>query len=102
MTDINAQHMSAMGLSEVPLGQPIPTKQRPGDQPLPTKNEHEDIQSQVIRDIEARRQIGIKRYGTALQPDNGRDMLQDAYEEAMDLTIYLKGCLVERDLHKPV
>jgi hypothetical protein len=27
-------------------------------------------------------------------------MLLDAYEEAMDLTIYLKGALIERDLNK--
>lgn len=72
-------------------------KQRDGDQPLPVANDAQDIQSQVIADIEARRQVGIQRYGTALQPHNGRDMLLDAYEEAMDLTIYLKGCLVERD-----
>jgi hypothetical protein len=72
-------------------------KLREGDQPLPIVNDARDIQSQVIADIEARRQVGIQRYGTALQPHNGRDMLLDAYEEAMDLTIYLKGCLVERN-----
>lgn len=72
-------------------------RQRPGDQPLPVPNQHPDIQSQVIADIQARRELGIQRYGTALQPHNGRDMLVDAYEEAMDLTIYLKGCIVERD-----
>lgn len=74
-----------------------PTKQREGDQVLPTKNDHPDIQSMVIADIEQRRQVGISRYGTALQPFNGRDMLLDAYEEAMDLCIYLKGVMVERD-----
>jgi hypothetical protein len=76
-------------------------KQREGDQPLPIANEHQDIQSMVIADLEARRQVGIQRYGTALQPHNGRDMLLDAYEEAMDLTVYLKGCLVERDSNPP-
>lgn len=77
--------------------EPNSLKQRDGDQPLPIANDHPDIQSQVIADIEKRRQVGIQRYGTALQPHNGRDMLLDAYEEAMDLCIYLKGCLVERD-----
>ena len=72
-------------------------KQRPGDQVLPTVNDAEDIQSQVIRDIEVRREVGISRYGTALQPFNGRDTLQDAYEEAMDLTVYLKSLLVMKD-----
>lgn len=90
------------GVTLRPRGAPRQTEQTPlklreGDQPLPIVNDAPDIQSQVIADIETRRQVGIQRYGTALQPHNGRDMLLDAYEEAMDLTIYLKGCLVERD-----
>lgn len=72
-------------------------KNRPGDQPLPTPNGSGDIQSLVIVDIYERRELGINRYGTALQAHNGRDALQDAYEEAMDLTIYLKQVLMERD-----
>jgi hypothetical protein len=72
-------------------------KLRPGDQPLPVVNDRPDIQSQVIADIQARRQVGIQRYGTALQPHNGRDALRDAYEEAIDLAMYLKQAMVERD-----
>lgn len=72
-------------------------KQRKGDQPLPVKNNERDIQSRDISDIVARRKVGIERYGTALQPFNGRDALRDAYEEAMDLCMYLKQMLVERD-----
>lgn len=76
-----------------------PTKAgREGDtQPMPVVNDSPDIQSMVIADIEARREVGIKRYGTALQPHNGRDALQDAYEEAIDLAMYLKQAIVERD-----
>jgi hypothetical protein len=72
-------------------------KLRDGDQPLPIKNDALDIQSQVIADIEARRLVGISRYGTALQPNNGRDALLDAYEESLDLACYLKQAMVERD-----
>lgn len=72
-------------------------KLREGDQPLPVRNDAPDIQSQVIADIEARRLVGIERYGTALQPHNGRDALRDAYEEALDLAMYLKQAMVERD-----
>ena len=72
-------------------------KLRDGDQPLPVKNEHRDIQSLVMADLEARKELGIKRYGTALQPFNGRDMLKDAYEEALDLAVYLRGVIEERD-----
>lgn len=76
-------------------------KLRPGDQPLPVHNDSEDIQSQVIRDIEARRELGVQRYGTALQPHNGRDALRDAYEEAIDLAMYLKQAMVERNEDAP-
>ena len=76
---------------------PTPSRQgREGDsQPMPTVHDAPDIQSQVIADIEARRLVGISRYGTALQPFNGRNALQDAYEEALDLAMYLKQRLVE-------
>lgn len=71
---------------------------REGDsQQMPVVNDNTDIQSLVIDDIYKRRLLGIKRYGTALQANNGRDALLDAYEEALDLTMYLKQVLVERD-----
>jgi hypothetical protein len=71
---------------------------REGDsQPMPLANDSTDIQTLVIQDIEKRRELGISRYGVALQANNGRDALLDAYEEAMDLTIYLKQALTERD-----
>ena len=38
-----------------------------------------------------RRALGIARYGTPLQLDNGRDMRRDAREEALDLAVYLWG-----------
>jgi hypothetical protein len=74
-----------------------PTKQRPGDQPLPEVNGSQFIQDMVIADIEARKQVGIQRYGTALQAHNGRDALQDLYEELIDAAMYVKQLMVERD-----
>jgi hypothetical protein len=70
---------------------------RDGDQPLPVPNGNQDVQSMVIADIEARRLVGIGRYGTALQPHNGRDALRDAYEESLDLACYLRQVIAERD-----
>lgn len=72
------------------------------DQPLPIPNDEPDVQSQVIADIEARRQVGIERYGTALQPFNGRDSLRDAYEEALDLVMYLRQARGEVDRWRAV
>ncbi len=71
-------------------------RQRPGDQPLPVPNGQPDVQSMVIEDIRARRELGIQRYGTALQAHNGRDALRDAYEEALDLAMYLRQVIEER------
>lgn len=55
------------------------------------------MQGAVRRDLEAREQLGIERYGTPLQPHNGRDALRDAYEEALDLACYLKQVLIEQE-----
>ena len=74
-----------------------PTKQRPGDQPLPVINDLPYVQDAVVADIEERKKIGIERYGTPLQAFNGRDALLDAYQEALDLAMYLKQMLIERD-----
>lgn len=68
---------------------------REGDQPLPVLNDRPDIQSQLIADIEERRQVGIRRYGTALQPFNGRDAARDLYEELIDGAVYAKQLVVE-------
>jgi hypothetical protein len=67
------------------------------DQQLPVVNDRPFVQDLVIADIESRKALGIKKYGTLLLSGNGRDLLLDAYEEALDLVIYLRGALDERD-----
>lgn len=68
------------------------------DQPMPAlRPEEPAIQDLVLADIEGRKQVGLERYGTLLKAHNGRDMLLDAYEESLDLCIYLRGALLERD-----
>jgi hypothetical protein len=68
----------------------------PAEQPMPVPNAQADIQSLVIADVVKRRTVGIERYGTPLQPFNGRDALRDAYEEALDLACYLRQVIEER------
>ena len=72
-------------------------RQRPGDQPLPVANDQALVHDAVSADIQSRKRIGVQRYGTPLQPNNGRDALRDAYEESLDLACYLKQALMERD-----
>jgi len=65
------------------------------DQPAPTPNERPSIQSLVRQDLVEREQVGIQRYGTALQAHNGRDALVDAYQEALDLACYVRQAIEE-------
>lgn len=51
----------------------------------------------VIEDMKKRNDFGTKKYGTPLYAYNGRDALQDAYEEALDLAVYLKQEITERN-----
>ena len=50
-----------------------------------------------MADMLDRDTVGRKRYGTRLQPHNGRDALVDAYQEALDLVVYLRQAIYERD-----
>lgn len=75
-------------------------RQRDGDQPLPTVGQ-QNVSDAVKADLDKRIELGIQRYGRPLQTFNGRDALQDAYEEALDLVHYLKQAILERDAIKP-
>ncbi len=66
------------------------------EQEMPVPNDSPSVQGMVRADLETREAIGVERYGTALQPHNGRDMLRDAYEEVLDLACYLRGAIAER------
>lgn len=89
-------------------------RMREGDQVLPTPHPHvtgthdliiadlsrtdrlvtgavltQEWRLRVMQVLVARRDIGLQRYGSALQPYNGRDVRRDAVEEAADLVAYL-------------
>lgn len=48
------------------------------------------IGAQVCADLTARAEVGRAKYGTYLETHNGRDSLMDAYQEALDLLMYLE------------
>ena len=67
-------------------------------QPDPTENEKSGVVIlKVMEDLENQAIKGLQHYGTVLKTHNGRDALQDAYEEALDLAMYLAQALMERD-----
>lgn len=68
-------------------------------EPEPKKGK-ENVLPNVIKDLKLREEVGIKRYGTPLQTHNGRNSLMDAYQEALDLAMYLKQKLMEEENNK--
>lgn len=50
----------------------------------------------VIRDMLERNETGVNKYNKYLTPDTDEDMLQHAYEEALDLAVYLKTAIMKR------
>lgn len=50
--------------------------------------------------MEERERFGILKYGTPVQAGNGRDALVDAYQEALDLCVYLRQAIEERNASK--
>lgn len=50
----------------------------------------------VVADMKARDATGASKYGVRHQHDNGRDHLVDAYEEALDLAVYLRAEIEKR------
>jgi hypothetical protein len=66
------------------------------EQPAPQANNSTPIWDLVIADMYERDHVGRQRYGTPLQANNGRDALIDAYQEALDLVVYLRQLIEQR------
>jgi hypothetical protein len=66
-------------------------------EPPPTISGNPHVWSLVMEDMYDRDATGKQKYGTHLQPFNGRDALIDAYQEALDLVVYLRQAIYERD-----
>ena len=66
------------------------------NQPSPQHNQGPAVWDLVVADMIERDQVGQDRYGTRLQPDNGRDTLVDMYQEELDKIAYLRQFIEER------
>jgi hypothetical protein len=66
-------------------------------EPAPKPNNNKYVVNTVVTNFLLRDDMGTKKYGTHLQPGNGRDSLKDALQEAMDLVMYLTQAIMERD-----
>ena len=71
------------------------------EQSAPVPNDKPASWDLVIADMRARDAVGRERYGTPLQPGNGRDSLVDAYQEVLDTAVYLRNAIAERGADVP-
>lgn len=66
-------------------------------EPAPVRTDGQPIWEMVVADMQTRDRAGREKYGTPLQAHNGRRPLIDAYQEALDLVVYLRQELAERE-----
>lgn len=68
----------------------------------PTQLNPSGTEAKVCQDIARRQRAGIKKYGTtvACNPLSEEEWLQHAYEEALDLAIYLRRLIEEKGSNK--
>ncbi len=68
-------------------------------EPKPKKTNEISVWSLVLTDMMDRDLDGRRKYGVPLQASNGRDHLVDAYQEALDLVVYLRAEIEKRSNH---
>lgn len=72
-------------------------KMSSSDQPNPKPEGVGGVGTSVLKDVEERIQKGKDKYKSLLTPFNGRLALQDAYQEALDLVMYIRQHLLEME-----
>lgn len=65
------------------------------DQPDPIQNDKPACWDLVMQDMKDRDSWGRKKYGTPLQPFNGRLALVDFYQEILDAAVYCRQKIEE-------
>lgn len=81
--------------------QPVEPARTPGstavaDQPAPVDQGRPAAHDLVAADLAERKAFGLAKYGVTLQAGNGRDTLQDVYEELLDAVCYIRTLIEER------
>lgn len=66
-------------------------------EPPPKPNGKPAVWNLVMADMYQRDALGRAKYGTPLQPHNGRDALVDLYQELLDAVVYTRQAIFERD-----
>jgi hypothetical protein len=66
-------------------------------EPKPIHNDGPHVWDLVVYDMAKRKAMGFEKHKTHLQPFNGRSALWDAYQEALDLVVYLRQYIYEME-----
>jgi hypothetical protein len=65
-------------------------------------SDRREILPLVIADLTERIAIGTREYGSPLAVESSNDALSYAYDEALDLALYLRQEIERRELSPPV
>jgi len=68
---------------------------KPQRKPRKNNKNKPNVWDLVIQDMKDRDKDGFQKYGVHLQPENGRNSLIDAYQEVLDLAVYLRQRIYE-------
>lgn len=66
-------------------------------EPMPKSNDSQSIHDLVIQDIADRKEFGFSKYGTLLQPCNGRKTAVDLHQELLDAVCYSRSLIEEQN-----
>lgn len=97
-----AEAWSTRSASEPAITPEPPPKPSDGPELWPLVVEdlrREGAPSSLIADAQARDAWGRSKYGTPLRARNGSDAMVDAYQEALDLAVYLRQATEESNLY---
>jgi hypothetical protein len=67
-------------------------------EPAPTEGHGPSIHDLVVQDVLARKAFGLRKYGVLLRIGDGRRHLVDAYQEALDLAVYMRQELARQGI----
>ena len=82
------------------IGEDLPkTSKASTHQPAPTPG-NQRVLDHVLSDLQERAETGRIKYGAYLETNNGRDPMWDAYQEILDLTMYLRQAILEQEAPK--
>lgn len=57
-----------------------------------------EVLPKILADLRERVEVkGMETYGRVLTTNDGRDSLQDLYEELLDACVYIKKLMMERE-----